>query len=260
MLKKLIKIFIRFMPNPLVLLTLPKDIIKKTSPNDLMYKTDKYNYFNWGKWALACIRKTLQKVDKKNIRSILDLPCGHGRTLRFLKAAFPEAVITACEIDKDGVDFCVNTFGVRGAYSTSNPVEIPIKEKFDLIWCGSLLTHLNQDKWHGFIKFFSDHLEENGVLIFTTHGECIVKYLREGRGSIGLEPKLIPKILEDYDSNGFGYINYFGHNDYGVSLSSVAWVLNLLKEFPQLDLIEHDPKGWGSTKYHQDSFAVIRKN
>lgn len=188
MLKSLLEILRRFLfPN------LTKKINQKISPNDSVYKDDQDNYFKWGKWALVSIKKTLFDVNKKNVKSILDLPCGHGRVLRFLKAAFPEAIITACEIDKDGVDFCVDTFDVKGVYSADNPAEIPIKEKFDLIWCGSLLTHLDQNKWRGFIKFFSQHLEKNGVLIFTTHGECIVKVLREGRETIGLALNLIQR-------------------------------------------------------------------
>lgn len=238
---------------------IPKDIIKEISPNDLMYETDKDNYFYWGKWALDCIERTLEKIGKQEVKTVLDLPCGHGRVLRFIRAKFPEAIVTACEIDHDGVDFCVKTFGAKGVYSNDDPTKIEIPEKFDLIWCGSLLTHLDQTKWYSFIEFFSNHLEENGILIFTAHGECIIKYLREGKESLGLDIKKAKSVLEDYDSSGFGYSNYLGCEDYGVSLSSSKWVLNLMKNFPQMELIEHNPHGWGSKNYHQDSYAFIRK-
>lgn len=260
MLKKIIRSIKTFNENRVLLANNLKKLNKIISPNDLMYKSDKENYLNWGKMALECVERTLKKVGKTEVSSILDLPCGHGRVLRFLKAAFPEAIITACEIDQDGVDFCVKTFGARGVYSSKNPDEIPIDGKFDLIWCGSLLTHLNQDKWYDFIKFFSKHLEKDGILIFTAHGECIIDYLRKGKENLGLDKNQINKILEDYDLQGFGYINYFGNNSYGISLSSSVWVLNLLKEFPQLKLIEHNSGGWGSSHYHQDSYAFIRKD
>lgn len=244
-------------------LVVPKISLNKVnievSPNDSMFNYDSVFYFSWGKWALDCIERTLEKIEKQEVKSILDLPSGHGRVLRFLKAKFPEAKITACEIDQDGADFCVKTFGVKGVYSKDDPTKIEISEKFDLIWCGSLLTHLDQTKWLSFIEFFSNHLEKNGVLIFTTHGECIIKYLQNGKEDLGLDNKKIKRVLEDYDSSGFGYSNYLGNENYGVSLSSSTWVLDLFKIFPQLELIEHNPQGWGSKKYHQDSYAFIRK-
>ncbi len=236
-----------------------ENFIKEISPNDVMYKFDEIYYFYWGKWALDCVQRTLNKVGKEDVKDILDLPCGHGRVLRFFKSAFPKANLTACEIDQDGVDFCVRTFGAKGVYSNVDPTKIEISEKFDLIWCGSLLTHLDQDKWYSFIDFFSKHLEKDGILIFTAHGECIIKYLRKGKERLGLDSKRVKKILEDYDSNGFGYSNYLGNENYGISLSSSKWVFDVLSNFPQMELIEHNLQGWGSKKYHQDSYAFIRK-
>ena len=47
---------------------------------------------------------------------MLDFACGHGRVMRTLKAAFPDALLTACDIDRDGVDFCARTFGAAPVY------------------------------------------------------------------------------------------------------------------------------------------------
>lgn len=254
---------------PLIPETSFKGFIKEISPNDSMYQADKLYYFYWGKWALDCVEKTLEKAGKREINKILDFPCGHGRALRFFKAAFPEATLTASDIEKDGVDFCVKTFGARGVYSSESPFEIQLDEKFDLIWCGSLLTHLDQDLWGDFLNFFSEHLEKDGVLLFTTHGECVVKCLRKKTVNLGLGEEEITKLLQDYNSTGFGYLNYSGQNDYGISISSPEWVKSLLKGFPNLHLVEHNPIGWGSVNYYQekgydtegyaqDSFVLFR--
>ncbi|MBX7170219.1 MAG: class I SAM-dependent methyltransferase [Pyrinomonadaceae bacterium] len=244
---------------PLVPETSFKGFIKEISPNDSMYQADNLYYFYWGKWALDCVEKTLEKAGKREINKILDFPCGHGRALRFFKTAFPEATLTACDIEKDGVDFCAKTFGARGVYSSKNPSELSIEEKFDLIWCGSLLTHLNQHKWREFLRFFDKHLKNNGVLIITTHGDCIANSLRKGNEKLGLEKRAIEKLLLDYQKIGFGYTDYMGQNNYGVSLSQSGWVIEFLKEFSNLQLIEHNPKGWGSKIFSQDSFALIWK-
>lgn len=42
---------------------------------------------------------------------ILDFGCGHGRVMRWLRAAYPNARITGTDVDKGGVDFCAATFG-----------------------------------------------------------------------------------------------------------------------------------------------------
>lgn len=246
-----------------------KDFVKTISPNDLMHKADETYYFYWGKWALDCVERVLEKAGKQEIKSILDLPCGHGRVLRFLKAAFPEADLTACDIDRDGVDFCIKTFDVNGIYSSDDPAGIQLDKKFDLIWVGSLLTHLDHNKWRSFLKFFSEHLEKDGVLIFTAHGERIIKMLQSGKVDLGLVKNQIDNILQDYEGTGFSYQDYVGYEGIGVSLSSPEWVQNLLEEFPDYTLIEHNPTGWGSEQYYrekgysnegyaQDTFALLK--
>src|SRR5437870_5495298 len=83
-------------------------------------------------------RAALTAAGKTDVRRILDLPCGHGRVLRVLKAAFPGAALTACDIDRDGVDFCASRFGAEPVYSVEDPGRIPVRGPFDLIWVGSL--------------------------------------------------------------------------------------------------------------------------
>src|SRR5438874_12247978 len=65
----------------------PSDI----SSNDLMYNTDPRYYFFWGQQAMKSVRLAMLVAGKTAVRKILDLPCGHGRVLRTLKAAFPDA-------------------------------------------------------------------------------------------------------------------------------------------------------------------------
>lgn len=232
-----------------------RGINKKISPNDLMYKAAKAHYFTWGLAALKRVQITMDKVGKPAVNRILDLPCGHGRELRFFLTAFPEAHITACDIDPDGVDFCVKTFGVEGVYSEKDALSIPITEKFDLIWCGSLLTHLDIKDWRKFLQFFNDRLEKGGILIFTTHGHQIIDDFRKEILDLGIEENDRRRMLEEYDASEFGYSDYTGQKGIGVSLSSPEWVCEFLKQFPNLHLIEYTERGWFN---YQDTVACIR--
>ena len=86
-------------------------------------------------------------AQKETATNILDLPSGYGRVMRFLKAEFPEAALTACDVIREGVDFCARTFGARAIYGKEDPSELELDERFDLIWCGSLLTHVDEENW-----------------------------------------------------------------------------------------------------------------
>src|SRR5262245_10124406 len=93
------------------------DVVRTISPDEEMSRSKwgEPGYHRVGQSALHCIRLSLEAAgkDPAEVRSILDLPSGHGRVLRYLKAAFPDAALTACDLSRDGVDFCAATFGAR---------------------------------------------------------------------------------------------------------------------------------------------------
>ena len=100
--------------------------------------------------------------------------------LRFLAQRFPEAEITACEIQRGPVQFCVRTFGAQPAYSSVNLDEVELGKKFDLIWCGSLVTHLNERDIVALFRLFARHLTLGGLAVFTTHGDFAAGGYRGG--------------------------------------------------------------------------------
>jgi len=213
------------------------------------------HYFRVGQGAFRCIKAAMLATEKIGVKKILDLPCGHGRVMRVLRAAFPDAEITACDLEKDGVDFCAKTFGAMPVYSAADPALIPISDQFDLIWCGSLLTHLDKHKWPGFLDFFNIHLMPGGIVVFTVHGRESVHWLRNGGHDYALRHP--QAILKEYDQTGFGYQVYrtHTHQNYGISISSPAWVLQELLKQPSLRLINYTEKGWDN---HQDVVACMK--
>jgi hypothetical protein len=68
-----------------------------------------------------------------------------------LKAAFPGAELTACDIDRDAVEFCAETFGAVPVCAETRPEQIRFDREFDLIWSGSLFTHLEAERFGGFL-------------------------------------------------------------------------------------------------------------
>lgn len=216
-------------------------------------------YLMWGRSAGKTIRIAMAAGGVEEIHCILDLPCGHGRVLRNLRAMFPAAAITACDIDREAVDFCVETFRAKPAYSTTSPNKIEMADRFDLIWCGSLLTHLDAPAWSAYLAFFSSLLNNRGILVFSTHGRRVAERFRSGVTKFGVDTS----ILDDYDATGFGYRNYprglipapIGTDEnvhYGISLSNPAWVCQEVLRNSMLHLLLFVEHGWNG---HHDLIA-----
>jgi SAM-dependent methyltransferase len=196
-------------------------------PKDQMVNPEKpQGYFLIGESGLRCIQSF---IGSSVPSTILDLPCGHGRVLRFMRDAYPEAQITACDIDREGVDFCAQTFGATPLYSSEDPTEIDV-HKFDLIWCGSLLTHFDADRWDPWIRFFVEHLNPGGSFVFTTHGRTYI------RGEIMTHmPSNFPELKAECERTGFSF-----NSRTETSLSSPEWVMRRLPNL-QVRFVE---QGW----------------
>jgi SAM-dependent methyltransferase len=211
---------------------------------DMMYEGYPAHYFSSGYSALFCVRRALDKAAGKVPDSILDFGCGHGRVLRSLAADFPHAGLTAADVDSGGVNFCVKTFGAVPVYSNTDFSRLVFNTKFDLIWVGSVFTHLRSERWMSLLEVFRSILTEDGLLVFSTHGSDAERRLREGQCQwCGLEADRVARILRDYDERGFGYSDYRKSHDYGFSLSSPEWVSPQIAEVG-LELVLYQNNGW----------------
>lgn len=231
------------------------DFIREISPRDGMNMSTDDVYYLYGLSALAYVRLALQAAGADEPRNILDLPSGYGRVLRMLKAAFPDANVTACDLDRAGVDFCAETFGAIPAYSTSDPRDLRLGGDYDLVWCGSLLTHLDAEGWRRFLPWFEQHLSEGGVLVFTIHGRLHAEEVRTGRQKFPVTD--LAELVAAYERDGFGYQRYIDFEaDYGISLSSPRWVCGEVERCRELELLMYTERGWMN---RQDAVACVRR-
>jgi SAM-dependent methyltransferase len=229
-------------------------VVKDISPADLMYKSDPDRYFLLGRLAMETIRRFRAVSSSPPVTTILDLPSGHGRVLRYLRAAFPDAVIAACDVDRDAVDFCARSFAAMPIYSTIDIEAIPLQGTYDLIWCGSLFTHIHADQWRALLQLFSAHLSDSGLLVFTSHGRTHADRLRSKRTKLGLSDWAARAVLSDYEHFGFGYQNYSGQDGYGISISAPSWVCSQIAATRGLRLVAYSEQGWAES---QDAVACV---
>jgi hypothetical protein len=100
------------------------------SPNDHMWITGPQWYLEIGTSALDCINSALATAHNTPT-SILDLPCGHGRVCRMLRASFPDAHLTVCDLDHDAVDFCAAQFNATPVYSDEDIRRVSLDQCFE---------------------------------------------------------------------------------------------------------------------------------
>ncbi|WP_338665120.1 class I SAM-dependent methyltransferase [Pararoseomonas sp. SCSIO 73927] len=227
-----------------------RDLITAVSPADTMFAGSSEHYLHVGLSALSVIDASL--LGSPAPQTILDLPCGFGRVTRVLRARYPRAMITVCDLDRAGVDFAAATFGARGVYSEPNFRDLNFGQTFDLIWVGSLLTHLPEHQTRQFLDFALRHMGTESRLIVTSHGDYVATRLRSW--DYGLGEPAARGLLGQWLVDGYGYRGYGGNPAYGISLVSRQWYERLLAGSP-LSLQSYQDRGWDD---HQDALVIRR--
>jgi SAM-dependent methyltransferase len=220
---------------------------------DTMYEGDVANYFLVGLSGLRAVESVLKNSHPNVINKILDLPCGCGRVGRYLATRFPEAEITACDLMTDGVDFCARKLGMRPVYSKPDFETLDLGQKYDLIWCGSLVTHLRGNAISSLLRCLHRHLSDNGVLVFTTHGDFVAKQLGAGH-DYGIGDDAARQSVELYKAQGIVFMPYLGQSDaYGFSITSAAWIRSHCVAINGWEEVFFQPQGWD---HHQDVYGL----
>jgi len=249
----------------------PGDLIQAIHPNDTMMTSTVDLYFNASLTALSCVERAVHSAQKDDIKSILDFGCGYGRVLRALRARWPDADIVATDLIANAVEFCAEAFGVTTVQGNEDLSDANFGRTFDLIWVGSVFTHLPSNRWEQMLKHLSDHLAPDGVLVFTTHGRT-AQWVFE-KHTLAKSPMTVEQFDTakfEFAKFGFAFIDYstgmirhindktgaaVSKGQYGLSFSRPDWVCRLLCEFPSLTLQSYTEGGWGK---NHDVVAVSK--
>jgi len=218
------------------------------------------HYMYGGRSGLKNIIDALITADVGLPTTILDFPSAHGRVTRFLKAAFPESEIWAADINRDGVDFCSSRFGAIPFYSETDVREVSLPRRFDVIWCGSLASHLPEEQCKVLFALLLDALETNGILCITTCGRGM-QWAHENVFRT-IHDSGYDKICRDLNERPFGFAPYeyrYGQYDssqsYGMAFIYPEWIeKNILK--PEIQVLLFREKGWHGA---QDVWCLIKR-
>lgn len=217
-------------------------------PDDLMYRGDPRHYLSVG---LDAVRIAERCLGGRDPGSVLDYPCGFGRVLRFLRVRWPDAELTACDVQRRAVGFCARRYRAEPVVVPPAAAETRLEGSFDLIWSGSLLSHLPAAEAGDLLALFARSLAADGVAVVTTHGPAVA---REPGEVVGELADSGAALIRDFEAVGFGHEPYPGQPSYGVAIASPAWVEDAAAA-AGLELVLHLDRGWAG---HQDVYALAR--
>jgi SAM-dependent methyltransferase len=207
-------------------------------------------YFSAGQQALEVCKGILAGSQP---RRVIDFGCGYGRALRWFRAEWPRAEIFAVDIDPEALRFVSTTFGAIPV-AGDHHLKMSIPGNIDLIFSGSLLTHLDQWQWDIFLPMCVDALAADGTLVATIHGRIAALLASQNHPVYGNAVDVLA-LHEAYKANSFAFLPYSkDYPTFGLTLSSPEWVMRQLQKIGDAKIVAFHEAAWG-----QDVIA-LRKN
>jgi SAM-dependent methyltransferase len=133
-------------------------------------------YFAISMQQLGTLRQILDALHgtARGDLAFLDFACGYGRLLRLLHADVDPSRTWASDIQRDAVDFVVDTFGVHGLVSSAVPEEFAPERQFDAIWVASLFSHLPEGLFQRWLARLAALLSARGTLCFSVRDAALL--------------------------------------------------------------------------------------
>lgn len=217
------------------------------SPVDDMFGGNVVHYIRSGRAALDLITEAMMLAGRTRFAEVLDAPCGGGRVTRHLKAFFPDATISVSDVDPAKQAFVVAQFGAQPLEASLDFTAVP-QATFDLIFVGSLLTHLPADLYRRAVDYFIRSLAPGGILIATTHGRAAASVARKAPDRLTRWRHFIATYLH-LPLRGFAYVGSWRMRlssgiRYGGSFNTVAWAASLIERRSDASLLGFKERGW----------------
>jgi hypothetical protein len=110
----------------------------------------------------------------ESLASVLDFASGWGRLTRVLEQKLPADRIWVSDIYADAAAWQAKVFGVHAAPSTPDPKALKLKGGHDLIFVGSMFSHLPDALFRAWLARLYGLLSKRGVLAFSVHDESFL--------------------------------------------------------------------------------------
>jgi SAM-dependent methyltransferase len=214
-------------------------------PNDNMRSAGRdEHYYSVGRDALWNVVQSMLAADLPMAQRILDFPSGFGRVARYLRAAFSESELYVGDVWQDAVNDCARVFGAKKIAVTANLRDI-VAPKFDLIFCGSLLTHFPEPKSRELLDFFIDHLAVGGIAIVSCSGRKNLQHeATHFNERVFQTRERLQALAEDYYDGRYAFVDYPWQPGYGRSFTPLAWFHSYIGNNHNIAIARFAERGW----------------
>jgi SAM-dependent methyltransferase len=130
-------------------------------------------FLQGGEQAVCDIEAALRSVDESpsQVCEFLDFGCGCGRLILALENRWPDLRITGCDVDQQAIGWCRQHLNhSRFVVNHGLPPSPFEDDSFDLIWCGSVFTHLDENRQDRWLAEIFRILKPDGILLASVHG------------------------------------------------------------------------------------------
>jgi SAM-dependent methyltransferase len=222
------------------------------SRDDGMFSGNVEHYFSCGESALRILLEAVALSGAKTPERILDFGAGAGRVTRWLRAAFPASSISCCDIREPDMLFLRQLFGVKTWTVGTDIDALKIPGQYDLIWVGSVITHLSETKTRKLVDTLLSVCAVGGLLVVSFHGQFAIER-QDGTSFRYIHNEAWQEIKRGYSADGYGYADYEGQHGYGISVCSTRWMSGLVEALPGARLVLLKSRVWD---HHHDVVAI----
>jgi trans-aconitate methyltransferase len=211
------------------------------------------DYLRVGRSAYTNIALSLLAANAPDPGAILDFGCGAGRVTRWLRTAYPAAEITVADLNPHWVSFCKQTFNADELTTYLDLSKLEIDRKYNLIWVGSVVTHLSHGQTVILLNKLFDALADGGVLVVSTHGRRMLLNQTSGRHKY-ISDEAFGAIVAQALLSGYGYAPHRGSG--GISLCTPGWLAQWCAVTPRRRILTLSEQAWDA---HQDVVSILKQ-
>ncbi len=229
---------------------------KRPMPRDYFaeYGNNQQEYYASGKKDVQIMNDILilNGYSNRNNQKVLDLGCGSGRMTSNLYEYFKESELWGLDINAGIIYWCKEALGDTANYATNTLIpHLPFESNyFDLIYCGSVFTHID-DLAEAWLLEVRRVLKKDGVFYVTIHDENTVKMLADEYKGRAFANYLVQNKTYMANKNNFGMMVIDRDNNSQVFFSKAYFKQWVQVFFEVLDIIDG--------AYGYQSVAILRK-
>jgi SAM-dependent methyltransferase len=129
--------------------------------------------------------------------------------------------------------------------------DLRFDERFDVIFCGSLLTHLPESLARPALRLFDRSLSDRGIAVVTLHGRYS-EFAQGHRFRYMEDDARFDIAAKGARTAGFGYVDYDSQAkasfdkqaSYGITLVRPHWMTERIEENSSLRLLGYSERDW----------------